>query len=126
MRKARIWEECRWPFKFFISFSGSAKSIDFLNFKLIIQITQQRTVFFALKTVIFEIIVLLGIKAALHCLGLVSITWQMPRPRHKNKAIIRLTSHPSRKSLCFDSKLVVVVVVIGLMETRLYEQILHS
>ena len=44
----------------------------------------------------------------------------MPRPRHKNKAIIRLSSHPSRQSLCFDSKLVVVVVVIGLMETRLY------
>ena len=29
-------------------------------------------------------------------LGLVSITRQMPRPRHKNKAIIRLNSHPSR------------------------------
>ena len=43
----------------------------------------------------------------------------MPRPRHKNKAIIRLSSHPLRQSLCFDSKLVVVVVVIGLMETRL-------
>ena len=28
--------------------------------------------------------------------GLVSITRQMPRPRHKNKAIIRLSSHPSR------------------------------
>ena len=52
-------------------------------------------------------------------LGLVSITRQMPRPRQINKAIIRLNSHPSRKSLCFDSKLVVVVVVIGLMETRL-------
>ena len=48
---------------------------------------------------------------------LVSITRQMPRPRHKNKAIIRLSSHPSRYSLCFDSKLVVVVVIIGLMET---------
>ena len=43
----------------------------------------------------------------------------MPRPRHKNKTIIRLSSHPSRQSLCFNSKLVVVVVVIGLMETRL-------
>ena len=43
----------------------------------------------------------------------------MPRPRHKNKVIIRLSSHPSRQSLCFDSKLVIVVVVIGLMETRL-------
>ena len=43
----------------------------------------------------------------------------MPRPRHKNEAIIRLNSHPSHQSLCFDSKLVVVVVVIGLMETRL-------
>ena len=53
-------------------------------------------------------------------LGLVSITRQMPRPRHINKAIIRLSSHPSHKSLCFGSKLVVVVVVIGLMETRLY------
>ena len=29
-------------------------------------------------------------------LNLVSITRQMPRPRHKNKAIIRLSSHPSR------------------------------
>ena len=29
-------------------------------------------------------------------LSLVSITRQMPRPRHKNKAIIRLTSHPLR------------------------------
>ena len=47
----------------------------------------------------------------------------MPRPRHKNKAIIRLSSHPSRQSLCFDSKLVAVVVVIGLMETRLYGQL---
>ena len=55
-------------------------------------------------------------------LGLVSIKQQMPRPRHKNKAIIRLSSHPSRQSLCFDSKLVVVVVVIGLMETRLNYQ----
>ena len=27
--------------------------------------------------------------------------------------------HPSRQSLCFDSKLVLVVVVIGLMEVRL-------
>ena len=52
-------------------------------------------------------------------LSLVSITRQTPRPRHKNKEIRRLSSHPSRKSLCFDSKLVVVVVVIGLMETRL-------
>ena len=43
----------------------------------------------------------------------------MLRPRHKNKAIKRLSSHPSRWSLCFDSKLVVVVVVIGLMETGL-------
>ena len=31
----------------------------------------------------------------------------------QNKAIIRVSSHPSRQSLCFDSKLVVVVVVIG-------------
>ena len=52
-------------------------------------------------------------------LSLVSIARQMPRPRHKNKAIIRLSSHPSHQSLCFDSKLVVIVVVIGLMETRL-------
>ena len=29
-------------------------------------------------------------------LSLVSITRQMPRPRHKHKAIIRLSSHPSR------------------------------
>ena len=28
--------------------------------------------------------------------GLVSITRQMARPRHMNKAIIRLSSHPSR------------------------------
>ena len=41
----------------------------------------------------------------------------MPRSRHINKAIIKLNSHPSRKSLCFDSKLVVVVVVV--VETRL-------
>ena len=47
--------------------------------------------------------------------GLVSITRQTPRPGHKSKAIIRLSSHPSRKSLCFDFKLVVVVIVIGLM-----------
>ena len=47
----------------------------------------------------------------------------MPRPRQINKAIIRLSSHPSHKSLCFDSKLSVVVVVIGLMETRLYNLI---
>ena len=52
-------------------------------------------------------------------LRLVSITRQMPRPRHINKAILKLNSHPSRKPLCFDSNLVVVVVVIGLMETRL-------
>ena len=58
-------------------------------------------------------------KQSLVFLGLVSITRQMSRPRHKNKAIIRLSSHPSRQSLCFDSKLVVVVVVIGSMETRL-------
>ena len=37
---------------------------------------------------------------------------------HKQRDI-RLSSHPSRKSHCFDSKLVIVVVVIGLMETRL-------
>ena len=29
-------------------------------------------------------------------LSLVSITRQMPRPRHKNKTIMRLSSHPSR------------------------------
>ena len=29
-------------------------------------------------------------------LSLVSITRQMLRPRHKNKAIMRLSSHPSR------------------------------
>ena len=50
--------------------------------------------------------------------GLVSITQQMPRLWHENKSIIRLSSHPSHQSLCFDSKLVVVVVVIGLMESR--------
>ena len=55
-------------------------------------------------------------------LSLVSITRQTLRPRHKNKAIMRLSSHPSRYSLCFDSKLVVVVVPIGLMETRPYCQ----
>ena len=60
-------------------------------------------------------------KHILRSLGLVSITRQMPRPRHKNKAIIRSSSHPSRQSLCFDLILVVVVVVIGLMETRLYD-----
>ena len=57
----------------------------------------------------------------LQSLSLVSITRQTPRPRHKNKAIIMLSSHPSLQSLSFDSKLVVVVVVIGLMETRPYE-----
>ena len=56
-------------------------------------------------------------------LGLVFITRQMPPPRHINKAIIRLSSHPSRKSLCFDTKLAVVVVVNGLMKTRLYNLI---
>ena len=35
----------------------------------------------------------------------------MPRPRHRNKPIIRLSSHLSRSSLCFDSKSVVVVVI---------------
>ena len=33
--------------------------------------------------------------SVIFCLGLVSVTRQMPQPRHKNKAIIRL-SHPSR------------------------------
>ena len=36
----------------------------------------------------------------------------------KNKAIICFSSHPSHKSLCFDSKLVVVVVEIGFIDTR--------
>ena len=58
------------------------------------------------------------VRATSH-LSLVSITRQMPRPRHENGAIIMLNSDPSLQSLCFDSKLVVVVVVIGLMETRL-------
>ena len=56
-----------------------------------------------------------GQQLKMFSLSLVSITRQTLRPRHKSKAIIRLSSHPS---LCFDSKLVVVVVVIGLMETR--------
>ena len=47
--------------------------------------------------------------------SLVSITRRTPR--HKNKAIIRSSSHPSRESLPFDSKLVAVVVVIGLRAT---------
>ena len=74
----------------------------------------------------FALIALFGLKIG-RCRGrnwlysLVSITRKMPRPRDKNKAIIRLSSHPSRYSLCFDSKMVVVVVVIGLMETRLME-----
>ena len=59
------------------------------------------------------------LQRCLRPLGLVSISRQMPRPQQIDKAIIRLSSHPSRKSLCFDSNLVVVVVVIGLMETRL-------
>ena len=46
-------------------------------------------------------------------ISLSSITRQMPRPRHKNKAIIRVSSHPSFQSLCLDSKLVIVVVVTG-------------
>ena len=33
-----------------------------------------------------------------------------------------LSSHPSHKSLCFGSKLVIVVVVIDLMETRLMQR----
>ena len=55
------------------------------------------------------------------CLCLVSIYSKLHDHDTKNKAIIRLSSHPSRQSLCFDSKLVVVVVVICLMETRLYD-----
>ena len=47
----------------------------------------------------------------------------MPRPRHKDNPIIRLSRHPSRSSLCFDSKLVVVVVVIGLMESKSKDQV---
>ena len=43
----------------------------------------------------------------------------MPRPRHKNKVMIRLSSHCSRLPLCFDLKLVGVLFVIGLVETRL-------
>ena len=45
----------------------------------------------------------------------------MRRPRYKNRVIIRLSSHPSLKSLRFNSKLVVVVVEIGFIETRLEE-----
>ena len=45
---------------------------------------------------------------------------QIPRPRHKNKAIMCLSSHPSHKSLCFGSKLVVVVVEIGLTLKALF------
>ena len=48
------------------------------------------------------------------------LTRQTPRPRHKGKAIIRLSSHPSCQLLCFHSKLVAAVVVTGLIETRLY------
>ena len=43
---------------------------------------------------------------------------QTPRPRHKKQSNYCLSSHPSHWSLCFDSKLVVVVVEIGFMETR--------
>ena len=42
----------------------------------------------------------------------------MPQPQHKNKAIIGLSCHPSYQLLCFDLNLV-IVVLIGLMETRL-------
>ena len=43
-----------------------------------------------------------------------------PRPRRKkNKAIKWFSSQPSHKSFCFGSKLVGVVVVIDLMETKL-------
>ena len=37
----------------------------------------------------------------------------------RKSAFMWLSSHPSHYSLCFDSKLVVVVVEIGFMETRL-------
>ena len=43
---------------------------------------------------------------------------ETPRPGHKNKAIMCLSSHPSHLSLSFDSNLVVVMVEIGFMETR--------
>ena len=52
-------------------------------------------------------------------LSLVSITQQMPRSQHKNKTILRLSSHLSHQSLCFDSKLVYVVNIIDLMATML-------
>ena len=47
----------------------------------------------------------------------------MPRPRHKSKVMIRLSSHHSRLPLCFDLKLVGVLFVIGLLETRLKLQL---
>ena len=37
----------------------------------------------------------------------------------QKKTIMWLSSHPSHQSLCFDSKLVVVVVEIGFIEARL-------
>ena len=48
------------------------------------------------KDVIYKIKLNRNIPLLSWVLGLVSITRQMPKPRHKNKAIIRLSSHPSR------------------------------
>ena len=44
---------------------------------------------------------------------------QTVRPRHKKQRNYMLSSHPSHQLLCFDSKLVIVLVEIGFMETRL-------
>ena len=52
-------------------------------------------------------------------LSLVSIYSKSHDHDTKDKEIMRLSSHSSHLSLCFDSKLVVVVVEIGFMETRL-------
>ena len=53
-------------------------------------------------------------------LSLVSIYSKLHDHHTKNKAIMCLSSHPSHQSICFDSKLIVVVLEIGFMETRFY------
>ena len=58
----------------------------------------------------FDLLVLLGAKA----------WFQLDDKRHDHdKTIMRLSSHPSHYSHCVNLKMVGVVVVVGIMETRL-------
>ena len=57
-----------------------------------------------------------------YSLSLVSIYSKLYDHDKKNKAIIWLSSHPLHYLLCFDIKLVVVVVEIGSMKTWLNHQ----